>query len=154
MQKFSSAGTSVNSTKLPAVYNKINFAAMRVIDYGCGKYTKHLAEYATKQGAINWTGCDKYNQPKSKYLPSDLAICSNVLNVIAENEIVKQIVSDLSQSRYYVVTVYEGNKSGVGKQSKKDCYQRNKKLKEYLQFFPSDAIIYKGCITNNKNIIK
>ena len=58
-QEFSSANTSINSTKLPAIYNKIDWKKVRnnwyethdemswpfVLDYGCGRYTEHINEF-------------------------------------------------------------------------------------------------------------
>ena len=43
MQKYTSKNTSVNTTKAPAVYNKVRWdklqAGARVLDWGCGKDT-------------------------------------------------------------------------------------------------------------------
>jgi hypothetical protein len=33
------------------------------------------------------------------------------------------------------ITVYEGDKSGVGRETKKDCWQRNERLYVYLEKF-------------------
>ena len=44
------------------------------------------------------------------------------------------------------ISVYEGNKSGIGNQSKNDCWQNNKKLIDYLptiqKVFPNAYIKY------------
>ena len=65
------------------------------------------------------------------------------------NEIIK-----LSNTKPYFFKIYEGNKSGIGKQTKKDCWQRNQKTKDYLQQFDFTGIyapvIYKVFITNEK----
>ena len=57
------------------------------------------------------------------------------------------------------VTVYEGNKSGIGKITKEDCYQRNEPLSDYLKYFnavfcTNDFVIKKGVITNHPEYIK
>lgn len=44
----------------------------------------------------------------------------------------------------YFIKVYEGNKSSVGKQTKKDCWQRNQPTESYMY---SDEIIKCGIIT-------
>ena len=58
-QEFSSANTSINSTKLPAIYGKINWEKVRkkwyetheevswpfVLDYSCGRYTDHIKAF-------------------------------------------------------------------------------------------------------------
>ena len=77
-QTFTSATTSINSTKLPAVYGKLPFKPVALLDYGCGKYTDHI-------------------------------------------------------------------RSGVGRQTGPDQWQRNEKLSAYLRFFPG-AEIRKGMI--------
>ena len=81
-------------------------------------------------------------------------VCSNVLNVIDnEEEIarISRIIRDLSLC--YFVTVYEGDKSGKGRVTKYDCYQRNECVKEYLKYFP-DAVVYRGVITNAPDLLK
>lgn len=132
-QKYSSAETSINSTKLPAIYGKVKELgdpAMSVIDYGCGKY---LDNYKAKVNC-QLSGYDPYNRPDTDALNRsyDIAICSNVLNVIAEDDIRESIARELKTLAPIVyITVYEGNRSGVGKVSKKDCWQENRKLADY-----------------------
>lgn len=99
--------TSINSTKLPAVYNKINWDALMsqwckehdgenpigiVLDYGCGRYTDHIQDFVNQQG-FYYIGFDPYwndidftteiNQISKINGGGVVAIiCSNVLNVI------------------------------------------------------------------------
>jgi hypothetical protein len=84
-------------------------------------------------------GYDLYNQPMDKNqetiktlessTPIGVIICSNLLCVIKEDEIVQQIVNQVTATRQpYFFTVYEGDKSGVGKQTGEDQWQRNQKL--------------------------
>ena len=58
-QKFTSANTSINSTKLPRIYrlvsNKIGDND-KVIDYGCGKY------FDNYNLPDNYSGYDPYNR--------------------------------------------------------------------------------------------
>lgn len=133
-QKYTSANTSINSTKLPAIYGKVkelNNSTMSVIDYGCGKY---LESYKAKVNCQLF-GYDPYNHPIRSALNRryDVAICSNVLNVIRERSIRDLVLKELRRLAPLVyITVYEGNKSGVGKVTKKDCWQENRKLPDYI----------------------
>ena len=72
------------------------------------------------------------NLPSGKY---NTILISNVFNVIAEDEIILQILKTckelLESDGRVLITVYEGDKSGKGKSSKKDCYQRNARTAAY-----------------------
>lgn len=163
-QYFSSANTSINSSKLPAVYNKVNFSAVAtcfglgVFDYGCGKYTSHIEDFLDEQFGGDFYGYDKFNQDEHINRAAkqaiadhwcDCVVCSNVLNVIMEECIIGDIVNEIVASGLlYFVTVYEGDRSGTGRATKEDCYQRNEKIAEYLKYFPADAVVKHGVITN------
>lgn len=162
MQKFTSAKTSINSTKLPAIYKKANLSAKLVFDYGCGKYTDHIDAFIRSDRRV-YLPYDPYNQPDDVnklsvtyvinamhvHYPVDV-VCSNVLNVIdSEAEIsrichhIEEIVTTTGGTGY--VTVYEGNRSCIGKQTGKDQYQRNAPLQDYIRFF-HNATIKNGMI--------
>lgn len=140
-QKFTSACTSINSSKLPAIYGKscIDWNA-DILDYGCGRYTAHLEKVVAERGG-NWHGYDAYNYVKRESLNRKYAVvlCSNVLNVVCEDSIVENIIDDIMShvanggKAYF--TVYTGNNSGIGKQTGCDSYQRNAKLSDYMKFF-------------------
>ena len=159
IQTYTSAATSINSAKLPAVFKKLPVKPVALLDYGCGKYTDHIR--AALPG-VAYIPYDKYNQSAAvnrragTYVRSFQAagvavdvVCSNVLNVIAEDAIIESIAADIRRiiagggSAY--ITVYEGNRSGAGRQTGPDQYQRNEKLSAYLRFFPG-AEIHKGMI--------
>ena len=77
-----------------------------------------------------------YNLLYSLNYKPDIIICSNVLNVICSNielERVHDKVSSLSRSGYYFISVYEGDKTCVGRKTKPDCWQRNQPVKNYLK---------------------
>lgn len=42
----------------------------------------------------------------------------------------------------YLVTVYEGDRSGNGRETMPDCWQRNEKARAYLRFFPGAHIAH------------
>lgn len=134
-QQYTSADTSINSAKLPAVYAKtanLISATDTIIDYGCGK---HFESYGLDD---RFTGYDPYNydHPEALEKHYDVAFLSNVLNVISEYEIRADLLRTLRTlqtlaDRVYI-TVYEGNKSGIGKVTKRDCYQLNRRLCDYI----------------------
>lgn len=162
MQGFTSSATSVNKTKLPAVYKKAPLSAPIVFDYGAGKYTEHIEEFVKAPHRV-YLPYDPYNlsETVNKFsvtmvlyamhvrYPVD-TVCSNVLNVIDNDETVQSIakhIEEISSSTggHGYVTVYEGNRSGIGKQTGKDSYQRNEPLRNYLRFF-TKAKIQNGMI--------
>lgn len=51
-QNFTSAATAVNGKagKLPAIYKKIDFEGLAVLDIGCGRYTDHINDFVTAEG--------------------------------------------------------------------------------------------------------
>lgn len=173
MQKYSSKNTSVNTTKLAKIWHHIVWDCFdipcNIIDYGCGR-NPSLAKRLCEQQILgcNYYPYDPYWITRTENLKAsstltlwkdcDLLICANVLNVIENNAAIERIISEIVQAKSWAIQIYEGNKSGIGAVTKKDCYQRNQKIIDYLQYFPeewqSKIFIYKGFITNNKNIIK
>ena len=163
-QRRTSAATSINSKKLPAVYGKFDFPAGSVVlDYGCGRYTDHIR--AALPG-VDYLPVDPYNQPDAVnsnslarlYLLTLLnrcpvtVVCSNVLNVVDSDDTVRAIVNKLlsiaADTRGRAIfTVYEGDRSGAGRETGPDAWQRNEKLRDYLRFFPAGrARISRGAI--------
>lgn len=153
LQKISSAGTSINSKKLPAIFGKIDWEGILIdfsqkklrenpsfngkpviLDYGAGKYTDHIRRFCETRGFI-YKAFDPYNGSDwdwDLYVP-DVIVCSNVLNVIREDEVINEIHNYItSYNCVYFITTYEGDKTGVGRATKEDCWQRNQKLSSYL----------------------
>ena len=130
-QEYTSANTSINSSKLPKIYRFISerIGNGRTIDYGCGKF------YDKYRLPDNYVGYDPYNKPNEEVLKSkyEYAICSNVLNVIKEPEVRHSVLHTLKDLAGTVfISVYEGNKSGVGRKTKDDCYQLNWSSGNYI----------------------
>lgn len=161
-QKFTSSATSINSSKLPAVFKKAPFTARIVMDYGCGKYTDHIKAFVNA-GHRAYLPYDPYNQPDDRNaatativcnamyrsFPVDV-VCSNVLNVIDDDDTVRKIAHHIEQIATAsggtgYVTVYEGNRSGTGRQTGPDQYQRNEPLRSYLKYF-RNATVKNGMI--------
>lgn len=139
MQKYSSKETSINSKKYPAVYGMKKaieiYAGKKVLDVGGGKYDTPVI--AGKQHNADVSIYDPYNRTEEhneSVLSSgyDVAIISNVLNVIAEKENRLDVVKlALTKADTVLITVYEGDKSGNGRETKPDCYQMNQKTSFY-----------------------
>ena len=156
MQNFTSANTSINSTKLPKVYTKVQLTGA-VLDYGCGKYIGHIKHFLWENDAY-LLPYDPYNQSvetnfrtikelkriRDEYEPLTI-VCSNVLNVIDDDDTVQDVcdriqrwINDTDGIAY--ITVYEGNRTGVGRQTGKDQYQRNEPLVFYRKYFKNAEI--------------
>lgn len=180
-QNYSSANTSINSKKLPAVYGKIKPSALGrldlVFDYGAGRYVSHIREYVHSVACCAdnerpvYVEYDKYNQSEetndtaihalflAECIGHSVAIISsNVLNVIDDDNTVSAIAEWLDKKAKkgedVYVTVYEGDKSGVGCQTSADSYQRNLKTRDYLKWFSDRFTVKKGVITNRPENIK
>lgn len=183
MQKHSSKNTSINTTKLPALYNKVNWSYYsspasnyHIIDVGCGRIeTQKLIRDKLKHHKIHNFypmdpyHCDNDTIERSKRVADSsvnkVLVCSNVLNVIDNDQSLDDLISFLCdvivsttvepEGIYYMnpcyITVYEGDKSGVGRETKKDCWQRNERLSVYLKKF-NDYI--KKKYNHNANFFK
>lgn len=177
-QVITSKNTSINSKKLPAIYNKIDWEVLMntwilqnngenpigiILDYGCGRYTDHIRDFVNSKGFYYlgfdpyWNQIDFMNEidQLSKINGGGLAavICSNVLNVIPWWTGVKRVSQIIHFLGYqacnrYFITCYEGDKSGIGQETKKDCWQWNKTLDHYL--LTHKDIIKKNVIINER----
>lgn len=157
MQTFTSSATSINRTKLPAVYGKTCFSSDVVLDYGCGKYTDHIRDCLRRQGCA-LLPYDPFNQPvhvnlfsmnyvdrcRKEHVPVDV-VCSNVLNVIDDVDTIRSIANEIqtiveNTGGTAYITVYEGDRTCVGRATGHDQYQRNEPLRNYLKYFPYGVI--------------
>lgn len=144
-QEFSSAATSINSSKLPAIFGMGRWKPGEInLDYGGGRFdnaTKALGDY----GVTNLI-YDPYNRSAShnndvlKQIKeaggADRATCSNVLNVIKEpearNAVIRNIHRLLKPGGIAYFTVYEG--TGLGNEGPtKAGYQLNRKTADYIE---------------------
>lgn len=144
-QEFDSADTSINSSKLPAVYKLISIPKGTVgVDFGGGRFD-NAVEYIRDLGSklcvydpYNRTA--QHNREMLKTLKAnggaDWAVNSNVLNVIKEPEARQSVLRNISKitksgSPIYI-TVYEGR--GDSKEGPtKSGYQLNRKTQDYLE---------------------
>lgn len=160
MQTVSSMQTSINTSKIPAVWNKLNYKFLQhhmteeglfVVDYGCGrratweKVLLHL-KCRPELSGVNyfpydpyWVETDRNRNAIScliQWGKADLCVCANVINVVDSVDAIKNIIKEVTQAKYWVFAVYEGNKSGNGEYTKGGtCFQHNKRAKEYCWIF-------------------
>ena len=141
-QKFGSGATSLR--QVAAGFKKIDFAPGTVnLDLGGGKFdegTKYLAERGVtnlvydpvnRSSGENWKIYDAVRNGGV-----DTVTCNNVLNVIGEAEVrdnvILQAAKALKPGGVAYFTVYEGDGSGKGRQSKADSWQEHRKTKTYV----------------------
>ena len=170
-QKYSSAGTSINVSKLPATFGKLDRLGvvkkgMVIADLGGGRYDNAI-EWAKEKGATLYV-IDRFNRPEqynNKNIKTikasggaDLVTINNVLNVIMEKDIRKEVLKEadayLKSNGTVYILIYEGSGSGEGKETQKgQSWQNNKKTREYLdevkEVFPN-ASIKSGMIVATK----
>ena len=141
-QEFNSAGTSLK--QVPALHkmvmNKGLFGGTN-FDNGAGKFV-NATNFLGENEVLNvrydpFNLPDEVNHKAARYVGMcDTSTIANVLNVIKEEsiqiEVLKRSYNMVKNGGMVFISVYEGNKTGEGKESKKGCWQNNKTLKEYL----------------------
>ncbi len=144
-QEFTSENTSINSTKLPALFNMVHFQPGTVnADVGGGRWD-NVADYLSQYDVINLV-YDPYNRSEEhnkqvistlrKAGGADTGTCSNVLNVIKEPEarlaVLRNLARMVKPGGEIYITVYEGR--GDGKEGPtKSGYQLHRKTNDYLE---------------------
>jgi len=139
--------TSINSNRLPRLYGYLNRMVgldnKTVLDLGCGNpKTQELLRNSFPNTRLilidkfwNGTGLNtRAYKAACKYQP-DLVVISNVLNVIDQDEDMYDLLSSAAMMKAPIyITIYEGNKSGVGEETSRG-YQRNQPVKWYTKLF-------------------
>lgn len=132
-----SANTSINK-RIPALFNKIELRNCQLLDYGCGKYPNYVKQWGEKRG-ISVISYDKYNYCEEDWYKEygyDAVCLSNVLNVVNNWNTRWDILQDcwncLRIGGQLYITVYEGDKNGIGRITKADCWQENRRTADYL----------------------
>lgn len=143
-QEFSSAATSINSNKLPAIYNMVNFRPGDVVvDFGGGKFDNAVNYLKDKD--VTLLVYDPYNRSAEhnkevlrilkEHGGADAAVNSNVLNVIKEPEareaVLRNIKKITKRGAPIYITVYEGRGDGAEGPTKSG-YQLNRKTGDYM----------------------
>jgi len=165
-QEITSAATSINVAKLPAAYNKLKKAGiftkgMKMVDIGGGKFD-NAVDMLKKEG-VDLKVYDPFNRSAqhNKEVAQavqggqvDASISNNVLNVIKEKEnqllVVEQAFDAVKGNGKAYFSVYEGSKSGVGKETKAG-FQHNKKTADYVSLI--ENVFGKGNVEVKNNII-
>ena len=144
-QEYDSAATSINSTKLPAIYRMIKLEPGTVgVDFGGGKFD-NAVEYLRDQD-VTLCVYDPYNRSAEHNRGvlrtlranggADFAINSNVLNVIKEPEARKGVLENIKKitksGAPIYITVYEG-RGDAKERVTKSGYQLNRKTQDYLE---------------------
>jgi len=129
-----------------------------VLDYGCGKYDTGM-DFLRHYG-FTVVGLDPYNRGFKENqvgvlclnTGKPIVLVANVLNVIQKEEHRQEVISNASFGSIAYFTVHEGDKSGVGKETR-DGYQMHRKADDYLgeikDFF--DVVERKGKIITAYN---
>ena len=156
-----SANTCVR--KIPALAKKVEeffgwTAGSKNLDIGAGKY-QDFSDYLHKKRVKNLP-YDPYNRPAKENdeslaaCPADTVTISDVLNVVQKEEdriaILKLAKSHARKAGRVYISVYEGDKSGEGKESKKDCWQEHRKLTSY---FPEVEKVFNCAIIIGRFIV-
>ena len=144
-QKISSANTSINSSKLPAIFNLVDFKSGSLnLDFGGGKFD-NASEFLAQQDVESLV-YDPYNRTAEHNKEvikkvrenggADTITLSNVLNVIAEPDsrlaVLRNFKKLLKSGGTLYITVYEGTGKGDSKETKAG-YQLNKKTADYIE---------------------
>lgn len=145
MQKYTSANTSVNRSKVPAIYKNTLVGmhlsgAAKVLDFGCGRFDTGM-DYARETFGCEVYGYDPYNRTEEYNMRAlrqkyPIVLCSNVLNVIdslkGRADVIKSMVYHCESNGLLFFSVYEGDRTGHGRQTGPDQWQENRPLKDYL----------------------
>lgn len=152
MQTVTSAATSLNqvpalhkSTPVRLYLESLHPSERIIVDIGAGRYSEKASNYVRETYHAAYFPSDKYNLPdETNRLTEDLinsgnlpcALCSNVLNVIDDESEVSRVILSAATATLHrkgkaFFTVYEGDKSGIGKYTTKG-FQRNAKTEAYF----------------------
>lgn len=151
-QEYSSAETAINGKqgKLPAVFSKANIPdGALVLDYGGGTVESeqvaqaYLDQFNAKEMLYDpFNQTPEHNREVIKEIKAnggaDVAVCSNVLNVIKEQEVrldlLNKIKKLLKSGASAYISVYEGSGKDEGSATQKGkSFQNNRKLSGYLE---------------------
>jgi hypothetical protein len=147
-QQFTSAGTSQSQVAkgFTTVATRMGWTPDTVnLDLGGGRY-EHGTNFMAKHGVTSHV-LDPHNRPPehnakiSKAIRerggADTVTVFNVLNTIKEPEIHHDVLrtakEHLKSGGKLYLSVYAGDKSGTGRQTKSDSWQRNEPTSAYLE---------------------
>lgn len=160
-QTVSGKGTIVKG-QVPATFKEranFDFAGYDILDYGCGtgtakQYVKRMSvnnERFRRAKVYNYEIADEFFvDERQEFINSTndkkMICCSNVLNVIDDDltEILTAIkhIALKSKTSKIIFKIYQGDRSGIGKQTREESYQRNQTTSQYL---PMIKKVFTGC---------
>lgn len=143
-QEITSAKTSINQSKMPATFLRVEFApGTRNADIGGGAFD-NATEYLKGKDVENVI-FDPFNRSKEandaavakiRDGQSDTATVNNVLNVIQEpnqrSRVIAQAANAIKPDGTAYFLIYEGNADGAGKKTKIGTWQENRKTADYI----------------------
>lgn len=142
-QQITSAATSINSKKVPRLFGLVKDwkPGTHNLDFGGGRYDT-ATTYLAARGVTNHI-YDPYNRSQEENRAAldcydyDTCTISNVLCVIKSHKARVEALTDtffrVKDGGKIYITVYEGDKSRVGRETKKDCWQNNQPLSTYYE---------------------
>lgn len=146
MQAITSKNTALN--QVASTFKAFDFNDCLVLDYGCGKgLSKEFCEKTYNNCKVFlYDPFHGFNETdiflrQCKESKNNVITCNNVLNVL-QDEALRMVVTDIAiYSNYYctdiIFKIYEGDRSGIGRITKNDCFQRNEKTESYVSFITS-----------------
>jgi len=166
-QTVSSSETSINSSKMAASFKRISWEKGTVnADIGGGKFD-NASEHLSSLGVENviydpYNRSSSHNEVAVKKIrggQSDTATVNNVLNVIKESEMRLKVIKQASNAvgckgvAYFLI--YEGDKTGRGRNTKKG-WQEHRKAEDYISEIATEfgVIERKGNLIIAKNLKK
>ena len=171
-QSITSADTSINVSKMAASFKKLKkegvFKEDEVgVDLGGGRFDNAVSTLRDEHN-FNLEVYDPFNRSVehnrrvAKVVSNgqaDVVTSNNVLNVIPETEnqlrVVKQAHNALKDDKVAYFSVYEGNKSGISKETSKG-FQHNKKTSDYVDMikgvFGEENVSVKNSIIRAKKL--
>lgn len=148
-QPLTSAGTSINSAKLPATFGKLDklnaiSPGQVIADIGGGRFD-NAVQWASERGATLYV-IDPFNRDRDHNEraiaavaggQADVVTVNNVLNVIREPQnrrrVLLQAADAVADGGTVYILIYEGNGSGNGAETQKGgSWQENRKTSSYL----------------------
>ena len=149
-QTITSARTSINKSKVPALFGLADRRGAWLpgtlnLDFGGGRYDT-ASEWMLTRGVVSlvydpYNRTDEHNQGVIDAIVcsggADTVTCSNVLNVIREPDardaVIRGCYDALKAGGTVYFTVYEGDGTGVGRQTGADQWQENRPTADYMQ---------------------
>lgn len=146
-QTVTSKNTSINGNKLPKVFklveSRYGWEPDSInLDLGGGRYdnaTDYLKQFNVENLILDpYNRSDEHNERVVERIdssPVDTVTLSNVLCVIQErivqDLILKMAYEHLRPGGLLYLTVYEGDRTGIGRKTGKDQWQEHRKLADY-----------------------